>query len=273
MPERVRSILLAVCCAALAGGCGSSNRAATSTARVETPARAAGQELSALTKPLAVDAARLPAASTQTPVERKYLIALFDDAQSSWRRDFAAAGLSYTPARVRVYWSKVESPCGNGEDSGPFYCPGDRTVYLDVRFFALLVHKFGVHGVAQAYIVGHEVAHHVQRLLGIARRVDRANEADPTGKNGRSVLVELQADCLAGVWGRSAFPRADVTTRELADATRTADAIGDDYDAEATGDVVDSSLWTHGSSQQRQYWLRKGFQSGRPTACDTFAGR
>lgn len=271
----MRSVLLILGCAVLAGGCGSSSGRSTSTqaAGTQTTAAAiAGGELSRLDKPLPVSTARLPAASTKRSVEREYLTTLFDDAQTTWRRDFAADGLSYKPAKVRVYWSKVESACGKAADSGPFYCPGDRTVYLDLRFFTLLVHDFGVHGVAQAYIVGHEVGHHVQQLLGIAHRVAIANEANPAGKNNRSVLVELEADCLAGVWGRSAYLRADVTNADLNDALRTAEVIGDDYEAEAAGQVVDSSLWTHGSSKQRQYWLRGGFQSGRPAACDTFGG-
>lgn len=233
----------------------------------------AGHELSRLKATVSLSAARLPAPSSKPVVEREYLIALFDDAQITWRRDFATAGLSYKPAHLVVYWSKIESACGKTDDSGPFYCPGDRRVYLDLRFFTLLVHSAGVRGVAQAYIVGHEVGHHVQQLVGIAHRVHIANEADPRDRNRRSVLIELEADCLAGVWGRSAYARAKVTVSELNDATKTAEVIGDDYHAEAAGHVVDSSLWTHGSSKQRQYWLRTGFRKGRPVACDTFARR
>jgi hypothetical protein len=271
----------------LANGCGSTgssgssetsgssgrSTASTQTAGTQTTAEAiAGHELSRLARALPVDAVRLPAASTKRVVETQYLTTVFDDAQTMWRREFAAADLSYKPAHLVVYWSKIESACGKTDDSGPFYCPSDRTVYLDLRFFTLLETKFGVRGVAQAYIVGHEVGHNVQRLLGVASRVDAANHADPNGRNHRSVLVELEADCLAGVWGRSAYARAQVTTEDLNDATRTAEGIGDDYLAEAAGNVVDSSLWTHGSSQQRQYWLRRGFYMGRPDACDTFAG-
>jgi predicted metalloprotease len=126
--------------------------------------------------------------------------------------------------------------------------------------------------VAQAYIVGHEIGHHIQKLLGIARSVNLANDTNPSGRNHRSVLVELEADRLAGVSGRSAYPRADVRESDLFEATRTANVLGDDYLAEAAGDVVDSALWTHGSSKLRQYWLRRGFQSGRPDVCNTFTG-
>jgi uncharacterized protein len=274
-PSKTAAALLLLC-AVLAGGCGSSSNSSsttsTQTASAATTAAAiAGGELSRLNQALPVSTARIPSASTNKVVERAYLTVLFDDAQNVWRRDFATAHVTYKPARLVVYWSKIESACGKTDDSGPFYCPGDRTVYLDLRFFTLLVHTVGVHSVAQAYIVGHEVAHHVQKLLGIAGRVDAANQADPDGSNSRSVLVELEADCLSGVWGRSAYARAGLTVSELDDAVKTAEVIGDDYEAEAAGDVVDSSLWTHGSSQQRKYWLRTGFRNGRPVACDTFA--
>jgi hypothetical protein len=279
MRGRVRSVLLSLGCAAVVSGCGSSSTTTThtdaagsqTTGARTTTAAIAGHELSRLKAALPAQAARLPAPSLKPIAESKYLTALFDDAQLTWRRDFVAAGLAYRPARLVVYWSKIESACGKADDSGPFYCSGDRTVYLDVRFFTLLERRFGLRGVSQAYLVGHEVGHHVQRLLGVARRVDTADEGDPKNRNRRSVLVELEADCLAGAWGRSAYARADVTARDLYEAVKTAEVIGDDYEAEAAGHVVDSSLWTHGSSKQRQYWLRTGFRSGKPVACDTFA--
>lgn len=227
--------------------------------------------LDRLDQALPLSTGHLPAPSTSQIVERAYLTALFDDAQRTWHHDFADAHLSYQPAHLVVFWDKIESACGKTEDSGPFYCPGDRTVYLDLRFFTLLVHGAGVRGVAQAYIVGHEVAHHVQKLLGIMHSVWLANRANPRGENARSVRMELEADCLAGVWGRSAYGRARVTTAELQDAVKTADVIGDDYAAQVGGDELDPSLWKHGSSQQRQNWLRIGFRSGRPNACNTFA--
>jgi predicted metalloprotease len=217
--------------------------------------------------------AKLPSPSHAAAVEREYLTAIADDAQRVWRREFAVSHLTYRPARVVVFWSKVDSDCGHHEDSGPFYCPVDRTVYLDLRFFIELPESAGVGSAAQAYIVGHEFGHHVQELIGIAGSVADANEADPSGKNARSVQVELQADCLAGVWGHSAYPRSELTTGELNNALKTADVIGDDYLQRAAGDIVDSTLWMHGSSHQRQHWLRTGYQSGRPSACDTFASR
>jgi len=217
--------------------------------------------------------AKLPSPTRATAVERDFLIAIADDTQRVWRREFAVSHLTYRPVRIVVFWSKVRSHCGEHEDSGPFYCPGDRTVYLDLRFFTGLARDAGVGGAAQAYIVGHEFGHHVQQLVGIAGSIADANRDDPAGKNSRSVKAELQADCLAGVWGNSAYPRSELTIRDLDDALKAAEVIGDDYLQRAAGEVVDSALWTHGSSQQRQYWVRTGYQSGRPSACDTFAFR
>jgi uncharacterized protein len=156
---------------------------------------------------------------------------------------------------------------------GTVYCPCDRTVYLDLRFFTDLLRSAGTGSAAQAHIVGHEFGHHVQQLVPIAAAVADANQSDPSGKNARSVQVELQADWLAGVWGRSAYPRSELTVADLDEALKAAEVIGDDYIQRAAGDVVDNALWTHGSSQQRQYWTRTGFRSGRPSACDTFASR
>jgi uncharacterized protein len=279
MRGSLRSLLLILCSAAVAVGCGSSDSSTTqtqaggtrTTGAQTTAAAIAGHELTRLNRALPIDAARLPTPSIKPNVETRFLTELFDDAQAAWRRDFAIAGLAYKPARLVVYWSKIESVCGKAEDSGPFFCSGDRTVYLDLRFFTLLEHRFGVQEVAQAYIVGHEVGHNVQNLLGVAHRVALANEADPKGSNSRSVRVELEADCLAGVWGRSAFSRSDVTENDLWEAVKTAEVIGDDYEAVAAGQEPDASQWTHGSSNQRKFWLRTGFRTGKPLACDTFA--
>jgi hypothetical protein len=217
--------------------------------------------------------AQLPAPPTSHRVERTFLLALFNDAQGVWRSEFRSAHVSYKAARVVVFSSATSSPCGEAkEGSGPFYCPADATVYLDTTFFMRLDDGDTVDAAAQAYIVGHEMAHHVQRLVGIAERTDAAKEADPSAKNKLATQTELQADCLAGVWARSAFPRSALTTANLLKGMVAADKIGDDYDARLHGQYdVDSEEWTHGSSAQRQLWLRTGFQKGRPTACNTFA--
>lgn len=259
----------------VAAGCGSSSgsstTASTASGSSSFAAALAGKDLDRLRQRLPHATAKLPSPASAA-VERDYLTAVADDLQRVWRRAFSASHLTYRTARVVLFSGKVKSDCGEKEDSGPFYCPADRSVFLDVQFFTDLLNKAGVGSAAQAYIVGHEFGHHVQQLLGIAGAVADANDADPSGKNARSVKVELQADCLAGVWGHSAYPRSELTIGELRQALLAAQVIGDDYLQRAAGNVVDSALWTHGSSQQRQHWVQTGYESGRPSACDTFAG-
>lgn len=278
------SLALLVLCALITAACGSSSgsssRAASGTATTKersaaqtAPAAVAAGELARLKKPTAAAGATLPSASSAVAVDRRYLTTIFDDVQGIWRREFTAAHLAYQPARLVVFSGKVESTCGRHEDSGPFYCPADRTVYLDLRFFGALLRQHGVGSAAEAYIVAHEFGHHVQQLLGISKAVAAANTADPKRENARSVQVELEADCLAGIWASSAYPRSKLTVTDLDNALTTAHVLGDDYIAQATGDVVDSAMWTHGSSQARQQWLTTGFRSGEPKACDTFTGR
>jgi uncharacterized protein len=278
-PRCVRRLVLGLALLISACGSGSSpsvtstSNAAAGTSGTTTTALGLAGQLAVLREALPHTSAKLPSPSRSTSVERDFLVAVANDTQRVWRREFAVSHLTYRPARIVVFWSKVKSYCGEHEDSGPFYCPGDRTVYLDLRFFTDLADGAGLSSAAQAYIVGHEFGHHVQQLVGIAGSVADANRVDPSAKNARSVKVELQADCLAGVWGHSAYPRSELTIRDLNAALKAAEVIGDDYLQEAAGDVVDSALWTHGSSQQRQYWVRTGYQTGRPSACDTFAAR
>ena len=268
----VLRVVLALALGALAAGCGSSSGSASSAQPPISPATV-GHELDAFPSVLKLPAATLPAAPTSERVERAYLVALFNDVQSVWRRDFIAARQRYKPARLVVFYGVTHSACGKHEDSGPFYCPGDDTVYLDARFFGMLLRDKRVGTAAQAYIVGHELAHQVQRLAGVASHVDALNRKDPASENARTVKVELQADCLAGVWGSSAFPRSGLSTADLYDALATAHVLGDDYLQEAAGNIVDTTLFTHGSSEQRKSWLRTGYRSGSPSSCDTFLAR
>ena len=229
-------------------------------------------DLSHLGEVSAPRVAHVPRAPTDPTVERSYLTALFDDVQRVWRSEFTSAHMSYQPAHLILFSGQTESACGPHQDSGPFYCPADQGVYLDLRFFTLLLREAHVGAAAQVFIVGHEVGHHVQRLLKIADHVDAANQADPGGKSARSINTELEADCLAGVWAKSAYPRNQLSINSLDEALKTAKVIGDDYIQKATAQVVDAALWTHGSSAQRQQWLRTGYRAGRPSACNTFAG-
>jgi predicted metalloprotease len=257
------------------GGSGSAARSSTTstTAGASTTHAAAGHELDHFTSVTGLPATRLPSPPTSKAVERAFLVALFDDVQSVWRREFAAAHEAYDAARLVVFYSHIHSACGKHEGSGPFYCPADDTVYLDIRFFDLLVSHARLGAAAQAYIVGHELGHNVQRLANVASHVDALNRADPSGKNTRSVQVELQADCLAGVWARSAYARSEFGVTDLYDALKTAQVIGDDYSREAEATVADPSVFTHGSAHQRQLWLKAGYKSGKPGSCDTFASR
>jgi predicted metalloprotease len=207
-----------------------------------------------------------------TKVDRSFLERTFNDVQRFWRHEFDAAGLTYTAARLVIFSSRVNSGCGVQENSGPFYCPANHGIYLDVGFFDLLARHAGLGGFAQAYIIGHEFGHHLQQLLGIHRRVAEANQGSPAGKNARSVLVELQADCLAGVWAHSAYTRDELTASDIEEKLKTAALVGDDFQARANNKPADPGLFTHGSSAQRQQWLKTGFESGDPGACDTFAG-
>jgi predicted metalloprotease len=197
-PLLVLALIAAAC--GSSGGSGSTARSSatsTSTSASTTSQAVAGHELDAFPSITGLTATTLPSAPTSAAVERTYLVALFDDVQTGWRREFAAAHQTYRAARVVVFYSQIQSGCGKHDGSGPFYCPGDDTVYLDLRFFSLLLNLARVGPAAQAYIVGHELGHHVQRLAGVATHIDALNQMDPSRKNARSVQVELQADCLA----------------------------------------------------------------------------
>ena len=162
--------------------------------------------------------------------------------------------------------------CGLGSaQTGPFYCPLDRRVYIDLSFFKVLEQQFGASGdFAQAYVIAHEFGHHVQTLLGISEQVNRASQRDPSIANELSVRQELQADCLAGVWGSSANARGVLTAGDLEEGINAAEQIGDDRIQQKTQGRIDPESWTHGSADQRQRWLRTGFEAGNMQACDTF---
>jgi len=199
------------------------------------------------------------------------------DTEDTWGAIFREKGRSYEAPKLVLFTDAVESACGMaGAATGPFYCPGDRKLYIDLAFFGDLDRRFKAPGdFAQAYVIAHEVGHHVQNLLGIEGKVREARgRAGEREANRLSVRLELQADCLAGVWGN----RADKTRRlldpgDLEEALRAATAIGDDrLQREARGRVVPDSF-THGTSAQRVSWFRRGFESGDLTRCDTFKAR
>jgi len=198
-----------------------------------------------------------------------------------WSDAFARAGQTYQPPRTNFFSGSVNTGgCGSAtSDVGPFYCPADNEVYIDLTFFQELESRFGAQGgpFARAYVIAHEYGHHIQNLLGTNRQV-RAGDSGPTSG---SVRLELQADCYAGVWGNHATttPTAsgrplvqDVTQADVAAALDTAERIGDDFiQSNLGGGRVDQSQFTHGSSAQREKWFTTGFQSGDPARCDTFS--
>jgi hypothetical protein len=190
-----------------------------------------------------------------------------------WAREFAAAGLQYTPAQFTIFHNQVHTACGTQSAAvGPFYCPADHGIYLDTRFFDALGRSVGVRlgAFARAYVVAHEVAHHVQVLLGITGRVRAADQQDPAGTNARSVRLELQADCFAGIWKHATYQRDQLDAADFADALRAAAVVGDDFQQRRATGTITPEDWTHGSSEQRQHWLTTGFEQGTPDACDTF---
>jgi predicted metalloprotease len=215
-----------------------------------------------------------PPTSTDGTGGSAFLTSVFDDVQAMWQREFEAAGLDYRPATLTIFRDEVDTKCGTQTASvGPFYCPADLGVYLDTRFFDALARTAGVRlgDFAQAYVVAHEVAHHVQLLLGIMQRVSAADQQDPAGENARSVRLELQADCLAGVWKHSSYQRGQLSRTDFEDALRAAAVVGNDFQQHQATGTIRPEDWTHGSSRQRQHWLTTGFEQGKPAACDTFA--
>lgn len=205
----------------------------------------------------------------------QFVAVVLADTEDTWTPTFAAAGRTYVPPRLVLFTGAVQSACGRGSAaSGPFYCPADRKVYIDLSFYDELRSRFGAPGdFAQAYVIAHEVGHHVQNLLGTAEKVQQARQrASETDANALSVRLELQADCLAGVWGHTANrERRLLEEGDLDEGLAAAAAIGDDRLQKQSQGRVSPESWTHGSSEQRVRWFRLGFESGDIDACDTFA--
>lgn len=203
----------------------------------------------------------------------KFVDSVTDDIQTAWTDLFERAGLTYEPTSVVLFTGQTQTACGVGSSStGPFYCPADRLVYLDASFFRALEREFGVQGdFAEAYVIAHEIGHHVQTLLGIEANVRRQMREEPALQNELSVRLELQADCFAGVWARSAQSVGILQPGDLEEGQNASSAIGDDAIQEATEGRVNPESFTHGTSEQRAAWLRTGVQVGNPDACDTFA--
>ena len=199
---------------------------------------------------------------------------VLDDLQKTWTQLLPQqTNVPYRRAKLVLFHDLIDSACGQAESAtGPFYCPGDQKVYIDLGFYRELKERFGAPGeFAQAYVIAHEIGHHVQNLIGIERKVAAARQRNPSMANRLSVRVELQADCIAGVWGHSTKQRNIIDRSDIDAGLNAAAAIGDDrLQKMATGRVMPEKF-THGSSAQRVEWFRKGLEEGDVRACDTFS--
>lgn len=196
-----------------------------------------------------------------------------DDVQGMWQETFQRAGRDYQETDLVLFTQATQTGCGVGSaQTGPFYCPADNKVYLDLEFFRELRDRFGAPGdFAQAYVIAHEFGHHVQNILGINEAVTREGRSNPEVANELSIKMELQADCFAGIWGHSAFNDDLLESGDLEEGLGAAEAVGDDRIQEQTTGRVNPESWTHGSAQQRRTWFTRGFDSGQVDDCDTFA--
>ena len=208
----------------------------------------------------------------------QFVASILGETEDVWAALFQQAGQRYQPARLVLFTDRVQSACGSASSAmGPFYCPGDRQIYIDLSFFEQMRTRLGGGGdFAEAYVIAHEVGHHIQNLTGTLRQVNeaRARGQDISGDGGLAVRQELQADCFSGVWAHHAQARHDwLEPGDIEEALNTAAAIGDDrLQRQSRGTVVPDSF-THGTSEQRVRWFRIGFESGQFQQCDTFAAR
>jgi predicted metalloprotease len=206
--------------------------------------------------------------------QAQFISVVLADTEDTWREIFRRRGVAYTPPILVLFDGATQSGCGVGRSEvGPFYCPADRKVYLDLSFLRELDERFGAPGdFAQAYVVAHEVGHHVQNLLGISEKVTSARaRADDRQGNVLSVRLELQADCYAGIWGHYAAERDLLDPGDAEEGLRAAAAIGDDRLQRMSQGYVVPDSFTHGSSTDRQRWLKRGLDNGTLEACDTFS--
>lgn len=233
--------------------------------------------MGAMTVPAGPPAVTAPAASGSQPAARapndQFVARVLGSTEDSWGKIFAASGEKYVAPKLVLFSGSIRSACGAASAaSGPFYCPGDRKVYLDTSFFDELSSRFGAPGdFAAAYVIAHEIGHHIQTLTGLSQQVSQqqARAGNSTRANALSVRLELQADCLAGVW--AANNRNLLDKDDFAEGVRAAQAIGDDRLQKQTQGRVVPDSFTHGTSEQRVRWLTTGFNSGDPNQCDTFS--
>jgi uncharacterized protein len=203
-----------------------------------------------------------------------FLSFVIGDLQKFWADDFQRADRAFEPTQLVVFSGQADTGCGPGSAAtGPFYCPLDRKIYVDPGFFRELATRFQAPGdFAQAYVLAHEYGHHIQTITGITQQVESASQENPDQRNALSVRVELQADCLAGVWAHSTFERGLLEEGDLEEGLNAAASVGDDRIQEQTTGRISPENFTHGTAEQRASWFKRGFDDGDATNCDTFSG-
>jgi len=219
------------------------------------------------------DSQSQPVSDPSDEPEVQFVSFVLDDAQRTWRDMLAQQGKEYRNAKLVLFRNSVDSACGLASSAtGPFYCPREEKVYIDLGFFNELKNRFGAPGdFAQAYVLAHEIGHHVQNLLGIDGQVRQAQNSNPRVRNQMSVRLELQADCLAGVWGHSTAQRNILESGDVDEGLAAAAAVGDNRLQRMTAGQVSPDSFTHGTSEQRSQWFLSGFKSGSIANCNTFS--
>ena len=224
--------------------------------------------------PGADDPAPIPPEQDPQRDIKEFSVYVFNDVQKTWEGIFDEDGKTYDRSQLVLYSDAVSTGgCGGATSaSGPFYCPADSRVYLDLTFYDEMERALGAPGdFAWAYVIAHEVGHHVQNLTGTNAEVDNLSQDDPDSANELSVRTELQADCYAGAWAATVFAEGDLEEGDIEEAFTATEAIGDDRLARDAGRRVNPDSFTHGTSEQRRTWFDKGFRSGDPSSCDTFS--
>ena len=223
--------------------------------------------------PAAPDAQGIPAAQDPERDLRDFSAYVFSDAQDTWQTTFKRSGEAYERAQLVLYRNAVSTGCGDASSAvGPFYCGADQRVYLDLSFYNDMEAQLGAGGeFAWAYVIAHEVGHHVQNQLGTSSEVRRVQNENPGEANALSVRLELQADCYSGVWAKTVYDAGRLEEGDIRDAINASEAVGDDRLQSRAGGRVDPDSFTHGSSEQRARWFNEGREGGEPGACDTFS--
>jgi predicted metalloprotease len=213
-----------------------------------------------------------PARDQQEQPLVQFVTFVLNDAQNTWSQILPQQGVPYRHAKLVLFRDAYDSACGMAQSAtGPFYCPEDEKVYIDLGFYDELKQRFGAPGeFAEAYVLAHEIGHHVQKLLGIEARMRAAQQQNPGAANQLSVALELQADCFAGVWGHSTEQRNLLDPGDVDSGLKAAAAVGDDRIQRMSRGTVNPETFTHGSSAQRMQWFQRGFQDGSISACNTF---